>query len=116
MIHATIAGTLGADPDVKEKSTRLRIATSRYDSASKERVTDWITVWAFRCPPNLSKGSAVVVRGELVVGEYQGKPDLTLRADAVEYAPGGRRAEDSGYSGGKPGSYGKPADDGDIPF
>ena len=103
MIHATIAGNIGRDPELKHvgDSTVLEFSlasnTRRKGQDGYEDVTNWVrgSVWGKRgegLARILGKGSYVIVRGELTVREYTRKDggagySLEMRADEVELGP-----------------------------
>ena len=87
----TIAGRLGADPELQEKDgkswTRLRIAANG-------RVTDWFTLACFgplaeNVTKKLGKGDGIAVRGELRTQEYEGKEQIQLIGLEADFFPKG---------------------------
>ena len=102
----TIAGHLGADPEVRftssgQKVTTLRVATRTRKSASGEDQSIWyrITVWGEqfdKMMPYFKKGSALMVVGELQKPEIftgrDGQPQISLSITAsnLMFSPFGR--------------------------
>ena len=110
MIHATIAGNIGRDPESKQIGDGSVLEFSLASNSRRkvegqfQDVTDWVrvTIWGKRGESLgriLTKGSYVVVRGELTCREYTRKDgaagySLELRADDIELGPkrDGRRS------------------------
>lgn len=138
----TIAGRIGRDAELR--STQSGDQVCNFSVAvetrnGREKVTNWwrVSLWGRRgeaLNQYLTKGAAVTVVGEFGLSEYDGKPQLNVRASEVALQGGqqqeGRqsnRGEDrrergeprgrsqSGQSGGGFGGYGDDLDD-EIPF
>ena len=84
----TLAGYLGADPELKAKDdttwTNLRIA------CNDGKNTDWFWVTAFGklaeiVVEHLGKGSGLAVQGRLRVNRYQDKERVELIAQDVQF-------------------------------
>lgn len=84
MINATVAGHLGADPELRNvgqsQALNLRIASKSREKqdGAWQNVTTWVgaTVWGKRAQglaDILRKGSYVVVSGSLRLREYTGR-------------------------------------------
>ncbi len=102
----TIAGHLGADPEVRftssgQKVTSLRVATRTRKSASGEDQSIWyrVTIWGEqfdKMMPYFKKGSALMVIGELQKPEIftgrDGQPQISLSITAsnLMFSPFGR--------------------------
>ena len=102
----TIAGHLGADPEVRftssgQKVTSLRMATRTRKSASGEDQSIWyrVTIWGEqfdKMMPYFKKGSALMVIGELQKPEIftgrDGQPQISLSVTAsnLMFSPFGR--------------------------
>lgn len=121
MIHATIIGRLGRDPETKEvgKDVVASFSVACDQGWGERKSTNWIrvSVWGARgtkLASMLAKGDRVAVRGALETAEKDGKTYLQMRADDVELLGGG-----AGEGKGAPkGSGSRPtADDLDgMPF
>lgn len=127
----TIAGHLGADPEVRFTSsglkvTALRVATKARKSAAGEDQTIWwrVTVWGEqfdKMMPYFKKGSAIVVVGELQKPEIftgrEGNPQvsLSITASSLSFSPFGRSGssdyKDTSYSSKQTGQYASQAND-----
>lgn len=116
MNQITIAGHLGADPEVRftssgQKVTTLRVA-ARARRSSKESKDDtiwWrVTIWGEQFDkiiPYFKKGSPIIVVGELskpeIFTDRDGRPQVSMNITAhnILFSPFGR--PDSGSSDGK---------------
>jgi single-strand DNA-binding protein len=87
----TIAGRLGKDAELR--NTNGGDAVCNFSVAvdsrqGREKVTSWfrVSLWGKRgealCQ-YLTKGSSVTIIGEFSLGEYDGKPQLNVRASEV---------------------------------
>lgn len=106
----TVAGHLGADPEVRftssnQKVTTFRLAVRSRKSKDQEN-TIWfrVTLWGEqfdRMVPHLKKGSALIVIGELQKPELytdrEGKPQVSvgITASTLYFSPFGRQQERS---------------------
>jgi single-strand DNA-binding protein len=106
MNHVTIAGNLGADPEVRftpsgQKVTTFRVAARvRRSSKDKDETIWWrVTVWGEQFDKligYLKKGSAVVVVGDMskpeIYNDREGKPQVSmnLTAFSISFSPFGR--------------------------
>ncbi len=138
----TIAGRLGKDAELRNTNSGDAVCSFSVAVESRngrEKVTNWfrVSLWGKRgeaLNQYLTKGSAVTVLGEFSVGEYDGKPQLNVRASEVALQGGnqsgerqqrrepdgsrGGPANERGTSGGgytRSGGFGDDLDD-DIPF
>lgn len=139
MINATIAGRLGADPDLRYSQggnahMRLRVAANDRDKVDGEwkDVTTWITVVVFGARAEglakiLSKGAPIVAAGKLLERTFEkrdGSQGHALEMPGANVEPlGGRREGGSQRTGGGPPSESGSGDsqahefgDEDIPF
>ena len=115
MIHATVVGNLGAEPEMKYAGDGTPILNLRVAASSRKKVDGewkdvptWCAVSVFgkraeSLAKLLEKGSKVAVRGELSVREYDKRDggrgySVDVRADEVELLSG--KPGGSGYSGG----------------
>jgi len=97
-----IAGNIGKDAETRR--TQGGDAVTSWSVAVEERGKEKSTIW-FDCSlwgkrgealaQYLTKGTRVVVSGDLGKREYQGKTYLTLRANDVTLMGGGRDRDDS---------------------
>ena len=112
MFQATIAGNLGADPELKQTGggpvLNFSVAVNVYDpGASDKRATQWVrvAVWGKRAEAldkHLSKGDKVSVAGSLRIREYRdrdGANRFSVELSASEVALQGKA------SGGGPNGY-----------
>ncbi len=119
MNQITIAGHLGADPEVRftssgQKVTTLRVAAkARRASKDKTDETIWwrVTVWGEQFDkmiPHFKKGSPIIVFGELsrpeIFTNRDGQPQVSMNITALnlQFSPFGRsdRAGSEGREGG----------------
>jgi single-strand DNA-binding protein len=104
MNQITIAGHLGADPEVRftssgQKVTTLRVA-ARARKGSKDETIWWkVTVWGEQFDKMLSyfkKGSPIITAGELskpeIFTDREGKPQVSMNITAMNlmFSPFGR--------------------------
>jgi len=89
--HATLIGHLGADAEVKQNLTRLRLAVSVGYGDKKQTI--WMQVTAFgktaEFAARLHKGDAVLCAGRLDLNVWTDKQgverrDITMVADTVQ--------------------------------
>jgi single-strand DNA-binding protein len=129
MKNITIAGNIGKDAETRRTQsgdavTSFSIAVE--DRIPKEKGTIWFrcSLWGKRgesLAQYLTKGSKVAVSGELSIEVYEGKTNLTVKADQVTLLGGGQddnvsrrdtaRQAPAGYGAG-----GRPDLDDEIPF
>lgn len=132
----TIAGRIGQD--AKVNTTRNDDSVCNFSVAvetrqGKDKVTNWwrVSLWGKRgeaLAQYLTKGSAVTVVGGFELGEYDGKPQLNVRASEVTLqgspqqddrersARGDRqqaeqRSQGNGWGGGRNARFATDADD-----
>lgn len=114
MIHATIIGRLGRDPETKDTGngvvTSFSVASDQ--GYGEKRTTNWVRVslWGERgkkLAGMIGKGDRIAARGALETAEKDGKTYLQMRADELELL-GGRaesrpaKATDAGFDDGMP--------------
>ncbi len=131
MNHATVAGNLGADPEVRFTSGGQKVTTLRVAARARKDETIWwkVTIWGEQFDKLISylkKGSSVVVVGEVMKPEVytdrEGKTQVSmgLVAFQVTFSPFGRgksgeesgasNKQQSGFShGGDAGAFSAPA-------
>lgn len=146
MNNATIAGHLGADPEVRftssgQKVTTLRVAARARRSGKDETIWWKVTVWGEQFDkmiPYFKKGSPIIVFGELnkpeIFTNRDGQPQVSMSMTAVnlQFSPFGRpdsgnnsssqeQGDEMAYAGDKGGNkeHGQGKDDlsdEEIPF
>jgi len=104
-----IAGNIGKDAETRR--TQGGDAVTSWSVAVEERGKEKSTIW-FDCSlwgkrgealaQYLTKGTRVVVSGDLGKREYQGKTYLTLRANDVTLMGGGQERREEPQRGGGP--------------
>lgn len=128
----TIAGRIGRDAELRRTQggdavCGFTVAVDVRKGQAKE--TNWwrVSLWGKRgeaLASYLLKGACVTVCGEFSLGEYEGKPQLNIRASEIALQGGrGEHREPQGetYSAGgvrQPSQHPSPVDDldDDIPF
>lgn len=105
MNQITIAGHLGADPEVRftssgQKVTTLRVAARVRRSAKGDETVWWrVTIWGEQFDkmiPYFKKGSPIIVMGELskpeIFTDREGKPQVSMNitANHLLFSPFGR--------------------------
>jgi single-strand DNA-binding protein len=104
MHQTTIAGHLGADPEVRFtpsglKVTTLRVATRVRRSGKDETIWWRVTAWADqfdKIMPYFKKGSPIIVIGEFqkpeIFNDREGKPQVSLNivAYSIQFSPFGK--------------------------
>src|SRR6266851_5150837 len=117
MLHLTLVGNLGADPEVgtTQKGTpvatmRVAVNRSRTDSTTGERIenAEWFRVRAVGrlvdLAQQLTKGTRVVVIGRLDIGHYltsEGEPRVSYDVWADEIASVSPRNDGRATSSGR---------------
>ena len=122
-----IAGKLGRDAELR--NTQNGDAVCSFPVAvdqrnGRDKSTNWwrVSLWGKRgeaLAPYLLKGASVTVSGEFSLGEYEGKPQLNVRANEIALQ-GGRSGDGSQGAPSEPqrtnrASHADDMDD-DIPF
>lgn len=111
MNQITIAGHLGADPEVRftssgQKVTTLRVAARARKGAKDETIWWKVTVWGEQFDKMIAyfkKGSPIIVLGELnkpeIFTDREGKPQVSMSITAMnlQFSPFGR-SDSSGSS------------------
>lgn len=115
MNQITIAGHLGADPEVRftssgQKVTTLRVA-ARVRKGSKDETIWWrVTIWGEQFDkmiPYFKKGSPIIVFGELnkpeIFTDREGRPQVSMNITAMNllFSPFGRPEGHSPSDGGQ---------------
>jgi single-strand DNA-binding protein len=103
MIHATILGRLGRDPELRVTNGGTQVLSLNLATNSgygENKITLWVRCSMFgaraeRLAPMLSKGSQVLVVGELTQREYtttagEARTSLELRVSELEFAGNSR--------------------------
>jgi single-strand DNA-binding protein len=131
MQNIVIAGKIGGDAVTRstqsgDKVTSFNVAVDVRDG--REKSTNWwrVSMWGKRgesLAQYLLKGASVTVSGDFSLGEYEGKPQLNIRANDVALQGGrsGEQRETTGNGGSGNASRGRRAfddnlDDDEIPF
>lgn len=100
----TIAGRLGADPEVRftssgQKVTTLRVAVNVRKAGKEETIWYRVTIWGDNFDKMISylkKGSAVIVVGDLakpeIFNDREGKPQISMNitASSIQFSPFGK--------------------------
>lgn len=126
----TVAGKLGRDAEVR--STQNGDSVCSFSVAvdqrnGREKSTNWfrVSLWGKRgdaLAQYLTKGSSVTVSGEFSLSEYEGKPQLNIRANEIALQGGksdGERSEprqQSNGNGGPRNNFATDDLDDSIPF
>ena len=104
MNQITIAGHLGADPEVRftssgQKVTTLRVAARARRGGKDETIWWKVTIWGEQFDkiiPYFKKGSAIIVMGELnkpeIFTDREGRPQVSMSITALNimFSPFGR--------------------------
>lgn len=129
MQSITIAGRIGRDAETRSTQTGDSVTsfTVAVDQRNgRDKTTNWwrVSIWGKRgesLASYLRKGDNITVAGEFSLTEYDGKPQLNIRANEVALQGGkgeareGRATSPTAYSGDRNAPV--PADlDDDIPF
>ena len=107
MKSLTIAGGIGKDAVTRttqqgDKVTGFSVGVSEGFGDSKRTLWFDVSLWGARgdkLAQYLTKGSRVVVSGDLSTREHEGKTYLTLRASEVTLMGGGDQRDEGGMSG-----------------
>jgi single-strand DNA-binding protein len=104
MNQTTVAGHLGADPEVRftssgQKVTTLRVAARVRKGAKDETIWWKVTVWGEQFDkmiPHFKKGSPIIVIGEMnkpeIFTDREGRPQVSMSMTALNllFSPFGR--------------------------
>lgn len=111
MQSITIAGRIGRDAELRNTQNGDAVCgfTVAVDSRQgRDKVTNWwrVSLWGKRgeaLAQYLTKGASVTVQGEFSLGEYDGKPQLNIRANEIALQggrnEGGQRSPDGSRGG-----------------
>jgi len=113
MNQITIAGHLGADPEVRftssgKKVTTLRVAARARRSGKDETIWWKVTIWGEefdKIIPYFKKGSPIIVVGELnkpeIFTDREGRPQvsMSITAQNIMFSPFGRPENSQNASG-----------------
>jgi single-strand DNA-binding protein len=123
MNQTTIAGHLGADPEVRftssgQKVTTLRVA-ARVRKGSKDETIWWkVSVWGEQFDkmiPHFKKGSPIIIVGEMnkpeIFTDRDGRPQVSMSMTAFNlmFSPFGRPESSGGESTTAPTTQAEPA-------
>lgn len=114
MQNMTITGKLGRDSELRSTQggdSILNLNVAVDGRKGRDKVTNWyrVSLWGKRgeaLAPYLLKGVSVTVNGEFELSEYEGKPQLNIRANDI--ALQGGRSEQRGerqQSNDRPGEF-----------
>ena len=91
MQSITIAGRIARDAELRhtqggESVCSFTVAVDQRQG--RDKTTNWwrVSLWGKRgdaLAPYLLKGASVTVQGEFALGEYEGKPQLNIRANEI---------------------------------
>lgn len=123
----TIAGRVGRDAETRstqngDSVTGFTVAVDQRNGRDKQ--TNWwrVSLWGKRgdaLAQYLTKGASVTISGEFSLGEYDGKPQLNIRANEIALQGGKseQRTPDGsrGHAQTAPAGFADGLDD-DIPF
>ncbi len=111
MNKITIAGHLGAEPEVRhtsggQKLTTFNVAVNVRKAGKDETIWYRITIWGDRFDKMityLKKGSGVIISGDLYPSIWAGKNQgdqarlsLDITADSIQFSPFGRTGDKEG--------------------
>lgn len=128
MQNIVIAGRIGRDAETRTAGdgtvTGFTVAVDVRQG--REKTTNWwrVSLWGNRgekLAQYLTKGASVTVSGEFSLSEYDGKPQLNIRANDVALQGGGgerqqpRGGGGGGFGGGNSGGGFPDGFDGDYP-
>lgn len=113
MNQTTIAGHLGADPEVRftssgQKVTTLRVAARTRRGGKDETIWWKVTIWGEQFDkiiPYFKKGSPIIVVGELnkpeIFTDREGRPQVSMSITAfnIMFSPFGRPDSPQGTTG-----------------
>lgn len=124
MQNITIAGKLGKDADLRNTQNGDAVCSFSVavDSRSgREKTVSWwrVSLWGKRgeaLAPYLLKGASVTVCGEFSLGEYDGKPQLNIRANEIALQGGKQDSAAQRGEAKKPYAAADLDDDDSIPF
>ena len=121
-----IAGKLGRDAELRstqggDSVCSFTVAVDQRDGRDKS--TNWwrVSLWGKRgtaLAPYLLKGASVTVSGDFALGEYDGKPQLNIRANEIALQGGRTGGTDAPQEPQRNSRSAPPQDDLDdsIPF
>ncbi len=109
MNQITIAGHLGADPEVRFTSSGQKVTTLRVAARARKEETIWwkVTIWGEQFDKMLSyfkKGSPIIVLGELnkpeIFTDKEGKPQVSMSITAINllFSPFGKPESSSSHT------------------
>lgn len=120
-----IAGKIGRDAELRntqggDSVCSFSVAVDQRDGRDKS--TNWwrVSLWGKRgeaLAPYLLKGASVTVTGDFALGDYEGKPQLNIRANGIALQGGrGDGPQAPRQQAGNGNTSGSPDLDDDIPF
>lgn len=128
MQNITIAGRVGRDAELRR--TQGGDAVCSFTVAvdyrnGREKATNWwrVSLWGKRgeaLAPYLLKGVSVTVSGEFSLGDYEGKPQLNIRASEIALqggrSDGGQAKREPDGSQGHAGGFADDLGGDQVPF
>jgi len=126
MQNITIAGRIGRDAELRRTQggdavCGFTVAVDYRDG--REKATNWwrVSLWGKRAEAlaqYLLKGVSVTVSGEFSLGDYDGKPQLNIRASeiALQGGRGEQRKPDGSQGAPSGGGFAGDLDEDRIPF
>ncbi len=100
MNQITVAGHLGADPEVRFTSSGQKVTTVRVAARARKGTIWWrVTIWGEqfdKMMPYFKKGSPIIVFGELDMPEIftdrdgRPQPSMNITAKDISFSPFGR--------------------------
>ena len=124
MQSITICGRLGRDAELRttqggDQVCGFTVAVDVRKGRDKETAWWRVSLWGKRAEalaPYLLKGVAVTVIGEFSLGEYEGKPQLNIRASEIALQGGRNGAAAPDNRGERKQSYDDGLDSDQIPY
>jgi single-strand DNA-binding protein len=105
MQFIAITGRVGSEPETRTvgSGTVTNFSCAVDQGWGDKKQTNWfrVAIWGDRGPklaPYIKKGEKVAVTGELVIGEYNGKPQFEVRAADVDCFMAGKGEQGGGGS------------------
>lgn len=121
MQYITIKGNIGKDGEIRavRDNSVLSFSVGVKQGYGDNTSTNWyrVQIWgklAQTLLPRATKGTGVVVIGELKIGEYNGKPSFDIDAKNVEFIGAARAPQEAPRAAPRP-AYQEDLND-EIPF
>jgi single-strand DNA-binding protein len=98
----TITGRVGGDAETRQagSGTVTNFSCAVDQGWGDKKTTNWfrVAIWGERgskLQPYIKKGEKVAVTGDLIIGEYNGKPQYEVRANDVDCFMSGKKSDDA---------------------